>query len=52
MMKKSEQRYAQVFGEAPHTHGAAGWQMNVHAFARHDAQGYALCLRRPRGAAR
>jgi peptidoglycan/xylan/chitin deacetylase (PgdA/CDA1 family) len=40
MMKKSEQRYAQVFGEAPHTHGAAGWQMNVHAFARHDAQGY------------
>jgi peptidoglycan/xylan/chitin deacetylase (PgdA/CDA1 family) len=40
MMKKSEQRYAQVFGERPHTHGAAGWQMNVHAFARHDAQGY------------
>jgi peptidoglycan/xylan/chitin deacetylase (PgdA/CDA1 family) len=41
MMQKSEQRYAQVFGEAPHTHGAAGWQMNVHAFRRHDAQGYA-----------
>jgi peptidoglycan/xylan/chitin deacetylase (PgdA/CDA1 family) len=41
MMKKSEQRYAQVFGEAPHTHGAAGWQMNEHAFRRHDAQGYA-----------
>jgi peptidoglycan/xylan/chitin deacetylase (PgdA/CDA1 family) len=41
MMQKSEQRYAQVFSEAPHTHGAAGWQMNVHAFARHDAQGYA-----------
>jgi peptidoglycan/xylan/chitin deacetylase (PgdA/CDA1 family) len=40
MMKKSEQRYAQVFGEAPHTHGAAGWQMNVHAFERHDAQAY------------
>jgi undecaprenyl phosphate-alpha-L-ara4FN deformylase len=40
MMKKSEQRYAQVFGEAPRTHGAAGWQMNVHAFARHDAAGY------------
>lgn len=40
IMKKSEQRYAQVFGEAPHTHGAAGWQMNVHAFARHDAVGY------------
>jgi peptidoglycan/xylan/chitin deacetylase (PgdA/CDA1 family) len=41
MMQKSEQRYAQVFGEAPHTHGAAGWQMNEHAFRRHDAQAYA-----------
>jgi peptidoglycan/xylan/chitin deacetylase (PgdA/CDA1 family) len=41
MMQKSEQRYARVFGEAPHTHGAAGWQMNVHAFAHHDSQGYA-----------
>ncbi len=40
MMKKSEQRYTQVFGAAPHTHGAAGWQMNQHAFARHDAVGY------------
>jgi len=40
MMRKSEQRYAQVFGVAPRTHGAAGWQMNQHAFARHDAQGY------------
>ena len=39
-MKKSEQRYTQVFGEAPHTFGAAGWQMNQHAFARHDAVGY------------
>jgi peptidoglycan/xylan/chitin deacetylase (PgdA/CDA1 family) len=41
VMKKSEQRYTQVFGEPPHTFGAAGWQMNPHAFARHDAQGYA-----------
>jgi peptidoglycan/xylan/chitin deacetylase (PgdA/CDA1 family) len=40
MMKKSEQRYTQVFGAPPHTHGAAGWQMNQHAFARHDAVGY------------
>jgi peptidoglycan/xylan/chitin deacetylase (PgdA/CDA1 family) len=40
MMKKSEQRYTRVFGEAPHTHGAAGWQMNVHAFRHHDALGY------------
>jgi peptidoglycan/xylan/chitin deacetylase (PgdA/CDA1 family) len=42
MMRKSAQRYAQVFGEAPHTHGAAGWQMNVHAFAEHDAMGFAF----------
>jgi peptidoglycan/xylan/chitin deacetylase (PgdA/CDA1 family) len=40
VMKKSEQRYTQVFGEPPHTFGAAGWQMNPHAFARHDAVGY------------
>lgn len=39
-MQKSERRYTQVFGEAPHTFGAAGWQMNRHAFARHDAVGY------------
>ena len=40
IMRKSEQRYAEVFGAAPHTHGAAGWQMNPHAFARHDSAGY------------
>ena len=40
MMRKSEERYHAVFGTAPHTHGAAGWQMNAHAFARHDAAGY------------
>ncbi|HWJ94663.1 MAG TPA: xylanase, partial [Telluria sp.] len=41
MMRKSAERYAQVFGEIPHTHGAAGWQMNQHAFAEHEAMGYA-----------
>ena len=40
MMEKAERRHAQVFGKAPHTHGAAGWQMNEHAFARHDWMGY------------
>jgi undecaprenyl phosphate-alpha-L-ara4FN deformylase len=40
MLRKSEERYRAVFGTAPHTHGAAGWQMNAHAFARHDAAGY------------
>jgi peptidoglycan/xylan/chitin deacetylase (PgdA/CDA1 family) len=40
MMRKSEARYREVFGVAPHTHGAAGWQMNGHAFAHHDTAGY------------
>ncbi len=25
-------RYTEIFGEAPHCHAAAGWQMNRHAF--------------------
>ncbi|GAB3440654.1 polysaccharide deacetylase family protein [Massilia solisilvae] len=41
MMRKAAQRHAQVFGQPPHTHGAAGWQMNRHAFAEHEAMGYA-----------
>jgi peptidoglycan/xylan/chitin deacetylase (PgdA/CDA1 family) len=41
MLEKAEQRYASVFGQRPHTFGAAGWQMNQAAFARHDAAGYA-----------
>jgi len=40
MLGRSEARYRAVFGAAPHTHGAAGWQMNGAAFARHDAAGY------------
>ena len=32
MMRKAAARYAQVFVVAPHTHGAAGWQMNHAAF--------------------
>jgi peptidoglycan/xylan/chitin deacetylase (PgdA/CDA1 family) len=41
MMRKAEARFTQVFGVAPRTHGAAGWQMNNAAFAQHDAAGYA-----------
>jgi undecaprenyl phosphate-alpha-L-ara4FN deformylase len=41
MMRKASARYLAVFGEPPHTHGAAGWQMNEYAFAEHDAMGYA-----------
>jgi undecaprenyl phosphate-alpha-L-ara4FN deformylase len=41
MMRKAAHRFTQVFGTAPLTHGAAGWQMNLHAFAEHDTAGYA-----------
>ena len=40
MMRKAANRYEQVFGSKPHTHGAAGWQMNVSAFVEHDTAGY------------
>ena len=30
-MRRACERYSDVFKEAPRTHGAAGWQMNVHA---------------------
>ena len=31
-MRAAAQRYTEVFGQAPRTHGAAGWQMNEHAY--------------------
>ena len=40
MMRKAANRYEQVLGAKPHTHGAAGWQMNVSAFVEHDTAGY------------
>lgn len=40
MMRKAAARYTTVFGAPPHTHGAAGWQMNGAAFIEHDAAGY------------
>lgn len=40
MMRKAAARFTQVFGVAPRTHGAAGWQMNNGAFAEHDNAGY------------
>lgn len=38
-MGKSYERFAEIFGTAPTTHGAAGWQMNEHAFEQIDAWG-------------
>jgi undecaprenyl phosphate-alpha-L-ara4FN deformylase len=36
-MARSHERFVEVFGEPPRTHGAAGWQMNPHAFRQIDA---------------
>lgn len=41
MMQHAFDRFTAVFGHAPRTHGAAGWQMNQHAFAQLDALGLA-----------
>ena len=54
MMRKAAARYTQIFGAAPRTHGAAGWQMNNGAFHEHDAAGYAYasdgrCVLHPDG---
>ena len=40
-MQKSAQRFQEIFGTVALTHGAAGWQMNPHAFAELDALGMA-----------
>ena len=34
------QRFREVFGEEAPVHGAAGWQMNVHAFRRTQSLGF------------
>ena len=33
-------RYTEIFGEAPHSHAAAGWQMNRHALRLTQRLGY------------
>ncbi len=40
-MQLAASSFTEVFGEAPRTHGAAGWQMNEHAFALLDRMGLA-----------
>jgi undecaprenyl phosphate-alpha-L-ara4FN deformylase len=39
LMQQAFDRYANIFGQAPQTHGAAGWQMNEHAFVQLDRFG-------------
>lgn len=40
-MEQSFERFRTIFGSVPRTHGAAGWQMNEHAFMQLDAFGMA-----------
>lgn len=39
-MALAAQRFREVFGEEPRVHGAAGWQMNVHAFRATQSLGF------------
>ncbi len=39
-MTAAVERYTEVFGSAPRTHGAAGWQMNEHAYRLEQALGF------------
>ncbi|HYC38245.1 MAG TPA: polysaccharide deacetylase family protein [Usitatibacter sp.] len=40
-MSLAAQRFRDIFGEPARVHGAAGWQMNVHAFRRTQSLGFA-----------
>lgn len=40
-MALAHERYVEIFGTLPETHGAAGWQMNAAAFRQIDAWGMA-----------
>jgi len=42
-MGQACERFTDIFKEAPHTHGAAGWQMNVHALRLTQALGFDYC---------
>jgi peptidoglycan/xylan/chitin deacetylase (PgdA/CDA1 family) len=40
-MTLARDRFREVFAEEPKVHGAAGWQMNVHAYRRTQRHGFA-----------
>jgi peptidoglycan/xylan/chitin deacetylase (PgdA/CDA1 family) len=42
-MRLAVDRFREVFGEDPRVHGAAGWQMNVHAWRRTQRLGFDCC---------
>jgi undecaprenyl phosphate-alpha-L-ara4FN deformylase len=41
-MRLAVDRFAEIFGEPPRVHGAAGWQMNAHALRLTERLGFAL----------
>lgn len=42
-MQLAYDRYAEIFGERAHVHGAAGWQMNRHAYRLTQRLGFDYC---------
>ncbi len=42
-MQRACDRYEQIFGERPHVHGAAGWQMNRHSYRLTQEMGFQYC---------
>jgi len=42
-MQRACERYTEIFRDPPRTHGAAGWQMNVHALRLTQRLGFDYC---------
>jgi peptidoglycan/xylan/chitin deacetylase (PgdA/CDA1 family) len=42
-MKRAADRFEEIFGTPPHVHGAAGWQMNAHAYRLTQRLGFDYC---------
>ena len=42
-MQRAVDRFVEIFQEPPRTHGAAGWQMNVHALRLTQRLGFEYC---------
>jgi len=40
-MQRAIDRFSDIFGQPPHAHGAAGWQMNAHALRLTERLGFA-----------
>ena len=40
LMRRACERFADIFGEPPRVHGAAGWQMNAHAYRLEPQLGF------------